>query len=137
MMRVLLDWNAYMFGDNQNMIVIGTIPHFSQNRHHNALGYHHVGEAIVSDEIWFFHMSPVEPLIQPAAILTKFLLHCFFWPLLIKTFLFLAWETFTKFKRVNLIKYRRGECQPNKKLGFFNFSQPASRPTWIWNFFSR
>jgi hypothetical protein len=84
MMGVPLDGKAYMFGDNQSVITSGTIPHSSLNKRHNALAYHHVREAIASDVIWFFHISGK---INPAKILTKFLGHVTFSPL-IKPFLF-------------------------------------------------
>jgi hypothetical protein len=84
MMGVPLDGKAYMFGDNQSVITSGTIPHSSLNKRHNALAYHRVCEAIASDVIWFFHISGK---INPADVLTKFLGHATFWPL-IKPFLF-------------------------------------------------
>ena len=84
MMGVPLDGKAYMFGDNQSVITSGTIPHSSLNKRHNALAYHRVREAIASDVIWFFHISGK---INPADVLTKFLGHVTFWPL-IKPFLF-------------------------------------------------
>jgi hypothetical protein len=84
MMGVPLDGKAYMFGDNQSVIISGTIPHSSLNKRHNALAHHRVCEAIASDVIWFFHISGK---INPADILTKFLGHATFWPR-IKPFLF-------------------------------------------------
>jgi hypothetical protein len=84
MMGVPLDGKAYMFGDNQNVITSGTIPHSSLNKRHNALAYHRVREAIASDIIWFFQISGK---INPADVLTKFLGHATFWPL-IKPLLF-------------------------------------------------
>jgi hypothetical protein len=84
MMGVPLDGKAYIFGDNQSVITSGTIPHSSLNKRHNALAYHRVREAIASDVIWFFHISGK---INPADVLTKFLGHVTFWPL-IKPFLF-------------------------------------------------
>jgi hypothetical protein len=79
MMGIPLDGKAYMFGDNQSVIASGTIPHSSLNKRHNALAYHHVREAIASDVIWFFHISGK---INPADVLTKFLEHVTFWPLI-------------------------------------------------------
>jgi hypothetical protein len=84
MMGVLLGGKAYMFGDNQSVITSGTIRHSSLNKRHNDLAYHCVCEAIASDVIWFFHISGK---INPADVLTKFLGHATFWPL-IKPFLF-------------------------------------------------
>jgi hypothetical protein len=84
MMGVPLDSKAYIFGDNQSVITSGTIPHSSLNKGHNVLAYHQVCEAIASDVIWFFHISGT---VNPADVLTKFLGHAAFWPL-IKPFLF-------------------------------------------------
>ena len=84
MMGAPIDGKAYMFGDNQSVITSGTIPHSSLNKRHNALAYHRVCEAIASDVIWFFHISGT---INPADVLTKFLGHAPFWPL-IRPFLF-------------------------------------------------
>jgi hypothetical protein len=75
---------SYMFGDNKSVITSGTIPHSSLNKRHNALAYHRVREAIASDIIWFFH---IDGKLNPADVLTKFLPHATFWPL-IKPWLF-------------------------------------------------
>jgi hypothetical protein len=48
------------------------------------IAYHRVHEAIASDVIWFFHSSGT---INPADVLTKFLGHVAFWPL-IEPFIF-------------------------------------------------
>ncbi len=84
MFGVPLDGKAYMFGDNQSVITSSTIPHSSLNKRHNALAYHRCREAIASNVIWFFH---VKGTANPADVLTKFLGHSVFWPL-IKPFLF-------------------------------------------------
>jgi hypothetical protein len=84
MFGVPLDGKAYMFGDNQSVITSSTIPHSSLNKRHNALAYHRCREAIASNVIWFFH---VKGTVNPADVLTKFLGHSVFWPL-IKPFLF-------------------------------------------------
>jgi hypothetical protein len=78
-MGVPYDGKAYMFCDNQSVIISGTIPHSSLNKRHNALAYHRVRETIASDMIWFFHISGK---INPANVLTKFLEHVTFWPLI-------------------------------------------------------
>jgi hypothetical protein len=83
MFGVPLDGKAYMFGDNQSVITSSTIPHSSLNKQHNALAYHRCREAIASNVIWFFH---VKGTVNPADVLTKFLGHSVFWPL-IKPFL--------------------------------------------------
>jgi hypothetical protein len=84
MLGAPLDGKSYMFGDNKSVITSGTIPHSSLNKRHNALAYHRVREAIASDVIWFFH---IEGKFNPADVLTKFLPHATFWPL-IKPWLF-------------------------------------------------
>jgi hypothetical protein len=84
MLGTPLDGKAYMFGDNQSVITSGTIPHSSLNKRHNALAYHRVREAIAADIIWFFHINGID---NPADVLTKFLGHNVFWPL-IKPWLF-------------------------------------------------
>jgi hypothetical protein len=119
MMGLPLDGKAYMFGDNQSVITRGTIPHSSLNKRHNALAYHRVCEAIAYDVICFFHISGK---INPADVLTKFLGHVTFWPL-IRPFLFgvdslhklRPSSTFDRgnqhlYKVVKHISYR-GECQ--------------------------
>jgi hypothetical protein len=92
---------------------------FSDGKRHNALAYHRVREAIASDVIWFFHISGK---INPADVLTKFLGHVTFWPL-IKPFLFWCGQpsqvkTQSLFGMGNQLLYRvvkhisyRGECQ--------------------------
>lgn len=84
MLGAPLDGKAYMFGDNQSVITSSNIPHSSLNKRHNALAYHRVREAIASNVLWFFHIPGKE---NPSDVLTKFLGHSVFWPL-IKPFLF-------------------------------------------------
>jgi hypothetical protein len=84
MLGAPIDGKAYMFGDNQSVITSSTIPHSSLNKRHNALSYHRVREAVASNVLWFFHISGKE---NPSDVLTKFLGHSVFWPL-IKPFLF-------------------------------------------------
>ena len=84
MFGVPIDGKAYMFGDNQSVITSSTLPHSSLNKRHNALAYHRVREAVASNVLWFFHVKGTE---NPSDVLTKFLGHSVFWPL-IKPFLF-------------------------------------------------
>jgi hypothetical protein len=78
-----LDGKAYMFGDNQSVITSGTIPHSFFIKCHNTWPYHCVREAIASDVIWFSHISGK---INLADVLTKFLGHVTFWPLIKPSF---------------------------------------------------
>ena len=40
--------NSYMFGDNQSVLTNSTVLHSQLNKHHNALAYHRVREAIAA-----------------------------------------------------------------------------------------
>jgi len=48
---------SYIFGDNKSVVTSSTIPHFEFNKHHNALSYHHVHEAIEAKILGFFHID--------------------------------------------------------------------------------
>jgi hypothetical protein len=66
-----------MFGDNQSVITSSTIPHSKLSKHHNALSYQRVREAIVAKILQFFHIDGAS---NPADILSK---HCGYpqlWP---------------------------------------------------------
>jgi hypothetical protein len=67
-----LEGPAYMFGDNQSVVISGTIPHLKLNKRHNALSYHRVREAVVAQVIRF---CPIAGVKNPADILSK---HCGF-----------------------------------------------------------
>ena len=84
MLGAPIDGKSCMFGDNQSVITSSTIPHSSLKKRHNALAYHRVQEAVASNVIWFFHISRKD---NPSDVLTKFLGHSVFWPL-IRPFLF-------------------------------------------------
>lgn len=74
---VPIQTKAYMFGDNQSVVTSSTIPHSGLNKHHNALSYHHICEAIAAKILSFFH---IDGKTNPADILSK---HCGFqefWP---------------------------------------------------------
>jgi len=72
---------SYMFGDNQSVVTSATIPYSGLNKHHNALSYHCVHEAIAANILGFFHIDGKK---NPADVLSK---HGGFWPL-IKPLLF-------------------------------------------------
>ena len=65
---VKVDKPSYLFGDNQSVITSSTIPHSSLNKHHNALSYHRVREAIAADIIKFYHIDGTK---NPADVLSK------------------------------------------------------------------
>jgi hypothetical protein len=70
MFGVPLDGPAWMFGDNNSVVISSTIPHSTLMKRHNALAYHRVREAIAAKILHFLHMSGTQ---NPADILTKFL----------------------------------------------------------------
>jgi len=59
---------AYMFVDNKSVVDSSTIPHAKLHKHHNALSFHHVREAIAAAIIGFYHIDGNE---NPADILSK------------------------------------------------------------------
>ena len=89
MMGIPLDGPAWLFGDNQSVITSSTIPHSNLNKHHNALSYHRVREAIAAKVMYFIH---VDGKTNPSDVMTKFLGWAKFWPL-IQPFLFWKGET--------------------------------------------
>jgi len=70
---------AYMFGDNQSVVTSSMIPHSGLNKHHNALSYHHVREAIAAKILSFFHIKGTT---NPADVLSKHCGYQEFWPVL-------------------------------------------------------
>ena len=79
MLGIPLDGPAWMFGDNQSVVTSSTIPHSSLTKRHNALAYHRVREAIAAKVVFFKHISGKQ---NPADVLTKFLPHATFHPLI-------------------------------------------------------
>jgi hypothetical protein len=69
MMGIPIDGPAWLFGDNQSVIISSTIPHSNLNKRHNALSYHRVREAIAAEIMYFLHM---DGKYNPSDILTKF-----------------------------------------------------------------
>ncbi len=59
---------GYMFGDNKSMIDSGTIPHSKLHKHHVALSYHYVREAIAASIVSLHHLPGTS---NPADILSK------------------------------------------------------------------
>ena len=80
--------NAYLFGNNQSIVMSVTIPHSVLKKWHLALCYHHVREAVSSDILKFVHISSV---VNPADILSKHWGYQQIWPVL-HPVLFWAWQ---------------------------------------------
>jgi hypothetical protein len=89
MMGIPIDGPAWMFGDNQSVLISSTVPHSCLNKRHNALSYHRVREAIAAGIINFMH---VDGKSNPSDIMTKFLGWNKFWPL-VQPLLFWKGET--------------------------------------------
>jgi hypothetical protein len=89
MMGIPIDGPAWLFGDNQSVIISSNIPHSNLNKRHNALSYHRVREAIAAEILYFLHM---DGKYNPSDILTKFLHWAKFWPL-VQPLLFWKGET--------------------------------------------
>ncbi len=80
---------SFMFSDNQSVITNVTILHSMLSKHHNALSYHHVREAIAAKFVCFHKIDGSKNL---ADVLSK---HCGYpqaWPLL-KPLLFWSGDT--------------------------------------------
>jgi Reverse transcriptase (RNA-dependent DNA polymerase) len=89
MMGIPIDGPAWVFGDNQSVIISSTTPQSCLNKRHNALSYHRVRESIAAAIIYFMH---VEGRLNPSDMFTKFLGYSKFWPL-IQPLLFWRGET--------------------------------------------
>ena len=79
MLGVPVNRASYLFGDNQAVVTATTIPGFSLKKRVHALCYHRVRKAIAANIIVYFHISGKE---NPADVLTKFLAHAVWWPLM-------------------------------------------------------
>ena len=88
-MGIPLDGPAWLFGDNNSVIISGTIPSSMLNKRHNALAYHRVRSAIAAKVMYFCYVPSQENI---ADILTKFLPFPKFWHL-IRPFLFWKGDT--------------------------------------------
>jgi hypothetical protein len=92
MMGIPLDGPAWLFGDNQSVIISSTIPHSSLTKRHNALAYHRVREAVAATVMYFMKVSGK---VNVSDIFTKFLPWVDFWPL-VQPLLFWKGETLKK-----------------------------------------
>jgi hypothetical protein len=70
---------AYMFGDNQSVIISSTILHSSLHKPHNALSYHRVREGIAAKILGFFK---IDGKLNPADVLSKHSGYPQAWPLI-------------------------------------------------------
>jgi hypothetical protein len=70
---------SYMFGDNMTIVDSLTIPHAKLHKHHNALSFHRVREAVATKFIGLYHL-PGE--FNPADIMTKHWAYQTIWRLL-------------------------------------------------------
>jgi hypothetical protein len=68
MMGIPLDGLSWMFGDSQSFIDSSTIAHSNVNKHHKALFYHRVHEAISAGILVFDH---IDGDLNPYDILTS------------------------------------------------------------------
>jgi hypothetical protein len=60
---------SYMFRDNKTVVdTSSTIPHAKLHKHHNALSFHHIHEAVTAKFMLIFHLSGE---FNPADIMTK------------------------------------------------------------------
>ena len=74
---VPLDGPAFMFGDNQSVLIQSNIPHSALNKRHNALAYHRVREAVASGFLRFHYIEGTK---NPADVLSKHCGYPQFWP---------------------------------------------------------
>jgi hypothetical protein len=92
MMGIPLDGPAWLFGDNQSIITSSTIPHLALGKHHMALAYHCIREAVAAGVMYFCKIDGKQ---NPADCLTKYVDHGTYWPV-IEPILFWKGETFEK-----------------------------------------
>ena len=79
MLGVPMTGASYMFGDNQAVVNSSMIPEYNLKKRHNALSYHHVCEAVAAGIIKYYHIDGNK---NPADVLTKFLPHSKWFPLM-------------------------------------------------------
>ena len=70
---------SYLFGDNKAVVDSSVIPDYNLKKRHHALCFHRVHEAVASEIVKYYHISGDE---NPADVLTKFLPHAKWWPLM-------------------------------------------------------
>ena len=68
-----------MFGDNKSVVDSASIPHFKLHKHHNALSFHRVREAIAASIVRFYHIDSGE---NAADMLSKHWGYQQVWPVL-------------------------------------------------------
>ena len=59
---------SYMFGDNESVVNLSSIPHAKLHKRHNALSFHRVCEAVASKYVGFYFLPGAD---NPADILSK------------------------------------------------------------------
>ena len=59
---------TYLYGDNQTVVTSSALPHSRFHKHHTALAYHRVHEAIAAGIIIFLHIAGK---LNPTDILSK------------------------------------------------------------------
>ena len=70
---------SYMFGDNKSVVDSSTTPHAKLHKHHTALSFHRVREAVAAGIVAFYHIAGEA---NPADILSKHWGYSQVWPLL-------------------------------------------------------
>jgi len=70
---------GYMFGDNESVVNSSSIPHAKLHKHHTALSFHRVREAIASGYIDFVYLPGAD---NPADILSKHWAYSAVWQML-------------------------------------------------------
>jgi Reverse transcriptase (RNA-dependent DNA polymerase) len=105
---------SYLFGDNNAVIINGTLPHSSLKKRHNALSYHRVRECIAAK---VFGLFKIPSKLNSADVVSK---HCGYqnaYPI-IRPLLF--WrgdicEVFLKHEITNPVIRTNGECEDRGK----------------------
>ena len=70
---------SYLFGDNKAVVDSSVIPDYNLKKRHHALCFHRVRKAVALEIVKYYHISGDE---NPADVLTKFLPHAKWWPLM-------------------------------------------------------
>ncbi len=109
MLGVQMDGPSYLFGDNQAVVNSAVIPEYNLKKRHNALCYHRVREAVAAGIIQCYHIDGKS---NPADVLTKFLPHAVWWPLMKP---FLHWMNEEKEDEKNGKKHHTNPKKNKKK----------------------
>src|SRR6187200_3432436 len=67
---------SYMFGDNESVVNSSSIPHFKLHKHHTALSFHCICEAVASKYIGFYFIPGED---NPTTVLSKHWLYLLNW----------------------------------------------------------